>query len=181
VKDPTFYVKPPPWRTPTVVMICEAIRQAEAWDELCVLADALEESGHADDCVRLTAVSLAMLRHWSRQDDPVTAQRLVALVYSDETFDAARRIDAYAAYLGDPDLSYYDMGESGPPPMDYRRLMTAAGLYADTGDDGLGDGSMKWSNATRPEEGGEQFWKDWSCVTGRKAPQDTGGWLACTC
>jgi hypothetical protein len=181
VKDPTFYVKPPPWRTPTVVMICEAIRQAEAWDELCVLADALEESGRAEDCLAATGVSPELLRRWSGPDGPVTAQRLVALVYSDETFGAVCRIDTYAAYLGAPDLSYYDVDGSGLPPMDYRRLMTAAGLYADTGDDGLGDGSMKWSNATMPEEGGEQFWKDWSCVTGRKAPQDTDGWLACTC
>lgn len=83
------------WRTTTVVSLCEAMRQSRDYSATPILADALEEASFPDEEV---------LRQLRGQLEPWQAERLTALVYSDKTNEAVRRIEEIAAWRAGSDL-----------------------------------------------------------------------------
>src|SRR6188472_3868987 len=81
----------PPWRTQTVIELCQAMREMRDYSALPILADALQDADYPDEQM------LGQLRSGPSEID---AQRLVALVYSAETAAAVERIESTAATLG---------------------------------------------------------------------------------
>lgn len=155
----------PSWRTPTVVALCESMRQLQDYSALPILADALEENGysHWQSLEVMRDVSIPL---WQQE-------RMVAIVYSPESLAAIHWIDSYAFNLG---VGGYP---GGLPQMTYTMLMEAADKFARTGDSGLGEGSMGWSNESYDSDA--EFWKMWALVTARTPPDDTYEFLACEC
>jgi hypothetical protein len=155
----------PSWRTPTVVALCESMRQLQDYSALPILADALEESGYEHwqslEVMRDTSIPL-----WQ-------AERMAAIIYSPESLAAIHWIDSYAFNLG---VGGYP---GGLPQMTYQMLMEAARKWAANEDDGLGAGSMNWSNLDMKH--GKTFWKMWALVTARTPPDDTYEFLSCSC
>lgn len=158
-----------PWRTRTVLQLCEAMREARDYSAAPILADALQDADYPH------AHELAALRSG---DAPAWAlEMLVAGVYTDEGRAAVQRVADLAVNLG-PGGYPGDL-----PALSYQDLMRAAHAYVTTGDDGLGDGSMNWSNEMMDCE--RQFWADFTLITGRPG-KDLGehGWsdfLSCSC
>ena len=144
----------PEWRTSTVVGICERIRGTGDYSACPILADALQDAGCGDEKI------LAELRG---APSPLEGERLVSLVYSEETAAAVQRIDEFVQLLGEG-------GYPGDiPVMTYEILMDAARRYAEYPDsEPLGHGSMNWSNATAEPEVEIQFWKNFGIVSGIK-------------
>lgn len=155
-----------PWRTTTVVELCQGMREARDYSACPILADALQDADYPDTAV------LALLRAGGAQLWEL--ERAVALVYSVESAEAVAWLEWYAELLG---VGSYPGGHGA---LTYPMLMNAARSFADTGDDGLGKGSMDWSNATCDPEY-EQFWPKWALVAGRVPPDDNEGFFACTC
>jgi hypothetical protein len=153
-----------PWRTATVVGLCEGMREAQDFSAAPILADALEDADYPD---------AEMLKKLRGALQPWEAERLVALVYSDESAAAVAWMDAFAGELGEGGYP------GGLPAMTYARLIEAAREFAATGSDGLGGGSMNWSNEICDRE--SEFWASYRLVTGAPPPGDTGWFLACTC
>jgi hypothetical protein len=179
------------WRTHTVVSLCLAMREARDYSACPILADALQEAGMPEDHSLLAQLRDVDLPTYRRE-------QFVAMIYSEESLQAMLRIENLADRMGVPGYpSYFTEGEERNQPMTYERLMAAATRYADTGDDGLGDGSMDWSNlgGERADGSGwwdpdepdklsveDQFWKDWSLVTGRPIPDGSDGAIfRCSC
>jgi len=159
----------PHWRTETVLLLCAGMREAGDYSAAPVLADALVEAGYDDADV------LASLRRHAPPRPEI--EREVAILYSDETAAAVRRIAEFAGFLG------YGGSPGNHGEMTYDMLMTAATAYVDTGDDGLDDGSMNWSNASMDRDTMAAFWADWALVVGRAPPPSytTGEFLSCEC
>lgn len=181
----------PEWRTQTVLDLCRAMRATRDYSATPILADALQDAGYDVE------YALESLRH------PGVArwrlERMVAVLYSDETSAAVERIAALAERMGEPD---YPGAFGGCPVerMTYEELMRAATAYVETGNDGLGSGAMGWSNmgvddadpkrpASWPNpptaDSGltveDQFWADWSLVTGRPSPEHPHAIFRCEC
>lgn len=159
----------PECRTRTVVSLCEAMREAQDWSALPILADALEEAGF-DDQDKLAVMRTAGL-------DPVHAQRIVAVVYSEESTDAVRIIDEAAAEIGG--YSYY--GESEKSPIGYDGLMRAAKDYAEK-DESVHMGT----NESYKDVNWDQFWTAYTLVTGREPTWASPEWkgsnpFSCSC
>ena len=141
----------PEWRTNTVVLLCQSMREAQEYSVTPILADALQDAG-CDD-VDLLASLRSPLPFWS-------AERLVALVYSDEAAAAVRWIDQFAAELGEG-------GYPGNlPAMTYDRLMTGAYAFNSGDEFPFEDGSMNWSNNSDERE--REFWSAFQKVTGAR-------------
>ena len=161
------------WRTPTIVDICAAIRQEGSYDMLPILSDALQESGFDDEQV------IAKLRS---PLNTIDAQRLLAILYSDETAEAVRKIEEMAEELGDSHGDDYYRSQM----MDYRFLMEVAETYLATfsvsvyggdGDRFVQQGSERW----RDEFNAAKFWPLYEKVTGVTPPEQAGGIFCCTC
>jgi hypothetical protein len=153
-----------PWRTPTVVGLCEGMREAQDYSAAPVLADALQDADYPDGGV--LARLRGPLERWE-------AERLVALIYSDRTAAAVEAIEGYAEELGEGGYP------ANPPAMSYERLMEAARRFVESCDDGLEGGSMDWSNASM--DGNEAFWANFQLVTGTPVPANGYDFLSCTC
>src|SRR5687768_9233531 len=67
----------PEWRTTTVLALCRRMLDTRQFDALPILADALQDAGCSNEKL------LAQCRELETK--PVLAERLVNLVYSDET------------------------------------------------------------------------------------------------
>jgi hypothetical protein len=102
----------------------------------------------------------------------------VALIYSDKTAEAVRRIEGIAAWLGpgaDMDREGYDT----EIPMDYQRLMMAAHDWVD----GKG-GTMQWMGENWRDSfpsRAKEFWEDYQIITGRKPANDDDSFFSCSC
>jgi hypothetical protein len=140
----------PEWRTDTVVQLCQSMREQQDFSALPILADALQDAG----CPEGEDV-LAELR---RGASFLGGQRLVAVVYSDATADAVRRVEGFAAGLG-PDG--YD-GEGARP--DYEFVMEAADQWVKCGDYTTQHGGEDWRDTGVPDE----FWDDYRLILGKE-------------
>lgn len=168
----------PEWRTSTVVQMCAGMREVQDFSAVPILADALQDAGCDNDPL------LVQLRGAS---DPAIVSGLVAIVYSEETADAARWIEEFArTTLGD---SYgYDDDACGEPHqrMDYEILMTHATGFIEDGK------TSKWGGETMTQYGGqewqdqfhdkkEEFWNRYQLVTGSAVPDKKARLFGCSC
>ena len=140
-------------RTTTVLALCRRMLDAREFDALPILADALQDAGCTDE---------KLLRQCrDAKLEPVPAERLVNLVYSDETAAAVRWLEKFAR----------DVGYDDDPPMYRYEDIVEAGRIA------VADGGYCWGT----DEGAEFFYEDdnrreffrnWSLVTGVPVPEE---------
>ena len=141
----------PEWRTSTVTLLCQSMREAQDYAATPILADALQDAG-CNDGALLEALR-GGLPFWS-------AERLVARIYSDETAAAVDWVEAFVA----------DLGEGGYPgnlpAMTYEMLMNGARAFNAGEHYPFGDGSMNWSNES--DERDHEFWAAFQKLTGTR-------------
>lgn len=145
--------------------LCQTIRQTKDYSLLSVLADEIDKGGPTDDEGEL-ALRL--------RDRPtaIEAQRLVALLYSDETAEAVRWIENFAASLN-PD----GYAGEGPQP-DYEFCLRAAQRWRDHERYTTQRGGEDWREVSTPTL--KQFWEHVACITGEKVPGDLR-FFSCSC
>jgi hypothetical protein len=119
-----------------------------------ILADALEEAGYDDSEI------LAQCR--SADLKPVAAERIVNLVYSDETAAAVRWLEWFAQEIG---------YEIDPPFYGYEDIVRA-------GHEAVRDGNYCWGTDAGAEffwesDNRQEFFRNWSLVTGVSVPEET--------
>src|SRR5262249_30210686 len=85
----------PKWRTPTVVALCRRMLDTREFDALPILADALQDAGCTD--------AELLKQCQAPGPKPVQAERLVNLIYSDETAAAVRWLEQFVR-----DINYRD-------------------------------------------------------------------------
>lgn len=138
----------PEWRTSTVTLLCQSMREAQDYSATPILADALQDAG-CNDGALLDALR-GELPFWS-------AERLVARIYSDETAAAVDWVEAFVA----------DLGEGGYPgnlpTMTYEMLIEGARAFNAGDEYPFGDGSMRWSNESDERE--TDLWAAFQKVT----------------
>lgn len=138
-----------PYRTRTVVALCESMRQAGDYSATPILADALQDAGfdHTE--------WLRQLRESRRE---AVAERLVALVYSDETGEAVRWMEQFAARVG----------------YDYETAIFAAKRFVRTGEPYRDTMGQNWdaSNEMHDDEKRELFWRNFQLITGARVPDE---------
>jgi hypothetical protein len=156
----------PEWRSEAVAGLCRWMLDARAYHALPVLADALEDAGCAD------AALLAACR------DPalsaVRAERLVNLVYSDETAAAVRWLEQFVRdinYEDDQD----DNAEVGTPGDGYPHTYE---YIVEAGRQGITEGSMSFGSDAgadffrESDDNRREFFRNWSLVTGVAVPDE---------
>lgn len=148
-----------------VTDLCQTIRQTGDYSLLSVLADEIDKGGPTDEEAEL-ALRL--------RDQPtvIEAQRLVALLYSDETAEAVRWIENFAAGLS-PD----GYEEEGPQP-DYEFCLRAAQRWLDYEDYTTQRGGEDWRDVGTSTL--KRFWEHVSCITGKEVPGDLR-FFSCSC
>lgn len=144
----------PHWRSYTVLALCRRMLDTREFDTMPILSDALQDAGCSDD----------ELLGWCQDPDltPVLAERIVNLVYSDETAAAVRWLEQFArdiGYHGDdpPTYSYEQVVEMG------HHGVSTGGMYFWTDE---GAGFFRESDDNRRE-----FFRNWSLVTGVAVPE----------
>jgi hypothetical protein len=157
----------PEWRTSVVVALCRRMLDARAYDALPILADALEEAGCTD------AELLAACR--GPELPPVQAERVVNLVYSEETAAAVRWLEQFVRDINYRDYKSDD-DEVGTPsdddPHTYEYVIQA-------GRQGVEEGDMYFATDAGAdffrdgEDNRRAFFRNWSLVTGVAVPDET--------
>jgi hypothetical protein len=142
------------WRTPVVVALCRRMLDAREFDALPILADALQDAGCTD--------AELLTRCQDPDLEPVLAQRLVNLVYSEETAAAVRWLEQFARDIGyededPPTYSYEDVVQVGHAGVSYGSLH----FHTDAG-----AAYFRAGAANRRE-----FFRNWSLVTGVAVPE----------
>jgi hypothetical protein len=165
----------PEWRTSAVVGMCESVRQSQDYSALPILADALEDAGCDDP---------AMLAALRGSPDLMTAQRLVAVAYSDESAAAVRAIEQIAYDLSPRALVEEGDGYGDEQDFTYERLMRAADRWFEGtksprgwGEYTVEHGSDNLQDQFSPAE----FWPLYALVTGRPTAEMTDRFFSCTC
>ena len=159
------------WRTETVVQLCEAMRQTQDYSALPILADALQDADYPDQEV-LKAMRLPL--------DDTESQRLVCLVYSDETARAVRTIESLADDLGPRAFCEEGDGYGEVVPTDYARLMRVGERWTNTDEYGTGDYTVEHGDEDL-RNGWDRlsdFWEAYGIITGKTAE---GNPFSCTC
>ncbi len=167
-----------PWRTSTVVSLCEAMREARDYSAAPILADALQDAGYDD-----AAVLLALRENAS----PVITERAVALVYSEESKQAVTALDAFAALVGytyvkvvDGIREYVATGEqyAGDAGYNYDDPDYAAAWSAQSATSDWRDGTPEARAAVETRDG---LFAAFDRVTGRRVPDERRGDTPFTC
>jgi hypothetical protein len=134
------------------------------FDAMPILADALEDAGCVDEEL-LTLCKKPDLK-------PVQAERVVNLVYSEETAAAVRWLEQFVRDINYRDYKDEDdeVGtESDTDPHSYEEII-------ETGRQGLDEGAMHFGSDDgadffrRSAENRREFFRNWSLVTGEEAP-----------
>jgi hypothetical protein len=158
-----------PWRTTTVVALCEAMRQTRDYSGAPILADALEDSEYPDGEV---------LRQLRSELEAWQAERLVALIYSDKTAEAVNRVEEIAMWLGPGAM--LNLGElDSSLAMDYRRLLAAAHDWVDHKGGVYQWGGDRWEESFPSRA--EEFWDNYHIITGRRPSDERESFFVCTC
>lgn len=184
----------PEWRTTTVCQLCQTIRQSKDYGILPILADALQDAG-CDDGAMLDA-----LRSGDVAGDVIEAQRLLALVFGEESAEAVRWVEEVASGMGvtDPDYpggrwdfelqTFVEEPRTRQPVQpDYRFVMEAAAAWLESGgrDYTTQMGSEDW----RDDFPFAAFWAKYVLITGAEPdwskvewPGDVRGqFFSCSC
>jgi hypothetical protein len=133
------------------------------FDALSILADALEEAG-CDDSELLALCRDPALK-------PVSAERTVNLVYSDETAAAVQWLERFAQEIG------YESGH-----YTYEYIVQA-------GHEAIRDGHYCWGTDAgadffrKSDDNRREFFRNWSLVTGVVIPEEAqeGITFSCAC
>jgi hypothetical protein len=168
------------WRTTTVMQLCQGMRETGDYFTLPILADALQDAGCTDE---------EMLRELRKPpQDCQAAQRLIALIYSEETAAAVRTVERLAAEMGPRAFCEEGDAYGEECSVDYGRLMRVGDRWTEKSgeDDGGWDG---WGGTV--EHGSEglrdgdlssewfgTFWQAYQTLTGRHG---AGNPFGCTC
>jgi hypothetical protein len=154
----------PEWRTTTVVALCRRMLDSREFDALPILADALQDAGCDDS---------ELLAECQRPDlNSVLAERLVNLVYSDETAAAVRWLEQFARDIG------YEGDD--PPTYSYEAVI-------EVGHCGVTDGYMGfWTDAgadffRESDDDRREFFRNWSLVTGVEVPEEKQETIRVSC
>jgi hypothetical protein len=163
------------WRTSTVVALCRRMLDIRQFDTMPILADALQDAGCADDKL------LAQCQNPELK--PVTAERLVNLIYSEETAAAVRWLEQFVR-----DINYRDYKDEddtvGTPsdtdPHDYEDAIL-------TGFQGVEEGHMFFGTDAGADffrESGDnvrEFFRNWSLATGVAVPEEAQEKITFSC
>ena len=154
----------PPWRTQTVIELCQAMRQTRDYSALPILADALQEADYPDE---------KLLDQLRAGPVDIDAERFVALIYSTRTAESVAWIERFATELGSPE--HY--GEPIGPAMSYATLMEAARRFVEV-DERMDMGTNETFRDLYDKF--PEFWKHYETVTGIRTPSDTS-FFGCSC
>src|SRR4051812_23749632 len=154
----------PEWRTNTVALLCQAMRETRDYSALPILADALQDADYPDE------KRLDQLRS---NPGPIDAECLVALIYSTKTAESVAWIEGFASELGAPAINWDPSG----PAMTYLTLMEAANRW-------VKDEFYTYMGANETyrdlDEKFPEFWRHYEIVTGVK-PKSATSFFACSC
>ncbi|AWM40670.1 hypothetical protein GobsT_07990 [Gemmata obscuriglobus] len=157
----------PAWRTGTVAALCRRMLDTREFDALPILADALQDAGCTDPEILTSCQDGTLSR--------ARAERLVNLMYSDETAAAVRWLEQFVR-----DIDHCDA--EGNPADTYESAV-------EIGRTGLDQGHITFVSI----EGAHFFWqsdnnrraffRNWSLVTGVAVPDDQQARItfSCTC
>lgn len=148
------------WRTPTVIALCEAMRETRDYTAAPILADALEDAGcpYAETMASLRS---SLIPFWQ-------AERLVGIVYSEEIAKAVEYLDKLAVDLGEGGYPGYLPGFTYETLMNHLRRSAEGEIPPDW------SGSMNWSNFTMDIE--DEIWANFKTVTGLDRPRSDDYW-----
>ena len=130
----------PEWRTTTVVQLCLGMRETQEYGALPILADALEDAGCDDE---------KMLGELRGRLPDVAAQRLTALIYSEESAEAV-------AWFAD-NCSLFNLN--------YQGLIEVARGAAEYGDFVTEYDSESWRDNYYEVQ--DKFWDSYELITGK--------------
>jgi hypothetical protein len=182
VENPTIT---PEWRTPTVVELCQSMREARDYSALPILADALQDAGCGDDEL-LKQLRGGSLERWQ-------AERLVALIYSAESAAAVRWLEQFVRDINYDEYDDYKYNEeTGEETYTNRRQSDADphsySYVIDQGREGAGGRGMFFGSDAgadyfrESEENVREFFRNWSLATGEAMPDDLGDLsVRCAC
>lgn len=160
------------WRTPTVVELCQAMRETREYAATPILADALADAG-CDDAEMLGLLRLGM--------GNMEAERLVALIYSEETANAVRTIERFAEDIGPRAFLEEGDGYGEERPTDYGRMYRVAERWAEAAERWAGYTVENGSDNLRDHWnalGFSDFWEAYRVITGKSGE---GNPFSCTC
>ena len=165
----------PELRTSTVLALCRRMLDSREFDAMPILADALEDAGCVDEEL-LTLCKKPDLK-------PVQAERVVNLVYSEETAAAVRWLEQFVRDINYDD--YTDESDAVGTPSD-----TAPHSYEyfiGAGHQGVAEGSMHFGSDAgadffhESEDNRRAFFRNWSLVTGVAVPEETQNGISFSC
>lgn len=172
------------WRTPTVMAIVQTIRAEQRYDDLPILADAMEEADYVAEAESeiLRDVRAQRLVKLRSPLDYVDSCRLLCEILGGEYAESVKWVEKHAADMGDSYESWdYDVEKDTPTqPMNYRVLMEAAKAYIDHGDYLTQYGHMNWQETFSST----RFWPHYEIITGVSVDDDKKGewsFVGCSC
>jgi hypothetical protein len=160
------------WRTSDVLALCQGMRETGDYSFLPILANALQDANYSDD---------EMLSKLRADNDEWSAQRLVAIIYSDETAKAVSIIDSLAEELGPRAFCDENDGYGEVVATTYDRLMRVGDRWTTPGE---------WGQNHTVENGSDDlrdgfrddffigFWEAYKAITGKHGE---GNPFSCTC
>jgi hypothetical protein len=162
------------WRTSTVVAICEGIRYTDDYAALPILADALQDADYDNEEI------LTQLRNPNLSR--IQADRLVSIVYSEETADAVKWIDELAETLGhNYGYSSYEDDKNIVDEMNYEFIMQAAQNYHENDDVTVQHGDESWRDRFHGKIVAD-FWERYELITRvHVKDNDKYGFFGCSC
>ena len=164
----------PQWRATTVLALCRRMLDSREFDALPILADALQDAGCGDGELRKRCQDPDL--------EPVRAERLVNLIYSDETAAAVRWLEQFVRDInyGEYDDDGNEVGPSDTDPHTYEYVIRAGHQGVEEG--GMYFGSDAGADFFRESDANRrEFFRNWSLVTGVAVPDDVRERVSVSC
>ncbi len=161
-------------RTSTVMALCKSMLASRDFAAMPILADALEDAGCRDE--ELLKVCREPTKKKESDDDKLRckyeAERVVNLIYSDETAAAVRWMEKWGHQID----SYDDTHDYASCIHAGHQGVKGAGYCwgTDEGADYFRDG----------ESNCREWWENWAIITGQRVPEELQvdrGWSRCAC
>lgn len=161
----------PTWRTSTVIELCEQMRTDNDYSRLPVLADALMDAG---------CDSSELLEACHKTAPGVLAQRLTAIVLSDELAMHVRCVEEFAGIFKDKYPDEYTESFS----ISYEKLMQVAGNQDKEGQRSWREDYIHLPFDTPDEayRGVKEFWEHFAAITGKEEAEGReDSFFSCAC
>lgn len=166
----------PEWRTSTVTQICAGMRQERDYSAMPILADALQDAGCDDDGL------LERLR--KGVSEYVEDERVVCRIFSEKTAEAVAWMEQFVRDINYDDYAEDDEGEEVPgsrkqsdtDPHTYEWVIQELGDVLEGGGEvcfgtDAGQDFFYGKDWNRAPEKRREFYRNWSIITGREAPE----------